>query len=1381
MENKKISQERYFVGFDIGTDSVGYAVTDSDYSLCRFKGEPMWGVNLFDSASQCADRRSHRTARRRYDRRQMRVDLLQELLCGEMEKTDPYFFRQINESYLWKCDKSQETLRGCDWMNREYNRRFPTVHHLIVELMNSAEGVDLRYLYLALAWLIAHRGHFLSNIDGESIEELTDIRQLYYGFEQWFDDNGYDRPWNCDPDSLKEILSQKCGVRAKESKLRELFSYCKTSVGENACPISVEYMIKLFAGGKADLKKLFIGDDGLCTEGSICLGEPDKLEELLPELGDYAEIITLMQRIYDCASLSGMLDGKKHISDVKVAQYETHKNDLKELKYLIRKYCPAEYGNMFRNAAAGGYSAYVSNFKSDINCKSSKKLKSVDRDAFYKYVKKTLDKIHPGSAEDDEKVKGILYRIELKTYMPKQVNTDNRLIPHQLYYAELKLILDNAEKVFPFLSERDADGLSVSDKIKSLFNFRIPYYVGPLNRSSSFAWIERKADGRILPWNFDKKVDHDASERAFIARMTNKCTYLPGEDVLPKCSLLYSEFTVLNLINNIAIDGIKISPELKQLLFDELIKKDKNVTFKKIVGFFVSNGIIRKDDEGRISGIDKDVKMSFRPYIEFSAFICSGKLTIDDIEDIILHSTCTEDRFRLAKWLDSWAAHNKKELSPEDKKYIVSRKFSDFGRLSGRLLNGIEGVHLNTGEAGTVIHFMRTTNDNFMQIISDRDKYNFADIISDAQKEYYSENSYTLNEKLDNMGISNAVKRPIIRTLDIFSDIVKAKNSPPEKIFIEMARGASPEQKNKRTKSRKDQIIELYDSLDGDDIVKLRHELDDLGEDANNRLQSEALFLYFTQLGKCMYCGKPIDISLLGSGEYDIDHIWPQAYIKDDSILNNKVLVHKSENGEKKDKYPLPSEWRRTMYGFWKRLHDGHLITDEKFKRLIRSTPFSDDEKQGFINRQLVETRQSTKAVTELLHEKYPQTEIVFVKGGNVSEFRHEYGEIKDRALSLHLTNDEKNSMRLIKSRDASDIHHAHDAYLNIVVGNLFHEKFTRGFFSISTEKYSLNFRTLFGSRLERDPSVWDPCRHLPIIDKVMANPHIHLTKYQTCQKGGFYDQNPLPAGSGELLPLKQGLDTEKYGGYNKPTVSFFVLVRYKCKKKYELTLAGVELIVADKYLRDPEFARTYIRTKLPDNAEDVSFPLGKRIIRINTVFSLDGFDVCLSGKTGDQILVRSMMTPFYSAECISYIKKIENISGKISKNSNYTPDEKYDGISAEKNMVLFDQLMKLINDGIYSKQPGGKLSVCTGGRATFEKLDIEKQLDCLKNIILYLKTNRAGTCDMESAGGKSHEGNLVISANISNWKKKYADVRIIDRTASGLFECRSDNILKLL
>ena len=34
----------YYAGFDIGTDSVGYAVADTDYNLCKFKGNAMWTV-----------------------------------------------------------------------------------------------------------------------------------------------------------------------------------------------------------------------------------------------------------------------------------------------------------------------------------------------------------------------------------------------------------------------------------------------------------------------------------------------------------------------------------------------------------------------------------------------------------------------------------------------------------------------------------------------------------------------------------------------------------------------------------------------------------------------------------------------------------------------------------------------------------------------------------------------------------------------------------------------------------------------------------------------------------------------------------------------------------------------------------------------------------------------------------------------------------------------------------------------------------------------------------------------------------------------------------------------------------------------------------------
>ena len=45
-------------------------------------------------------------------------------------------------------------------------------------------------------------------------------------------------------------------------------------------------------------------------------------------------------------------------------------------------------------------------------------------------------------------------------------------------------------------------------------------------------------------------VDLEASAEQFIRRMTNKCTYLPSEDVLPKYSLLYSKYEVLNELNN---------------------------------------------------------------------------------------------------------------------------------------------------------------------------------------------------------------------------------------------------------------------------------------------------------------------------------------------------------------------------------------------------------------------------------------------------------------------------------------------------------------------------------------------------------------------------------------------------------------------------------------------------------------------------------------------------------------------------------------------------------------------------------------------------------------------------------------------------------------
>lgn len=98
-------KREYFIGLDMGTSSVGCAVTDPEYNIIKKAGRALWGIRLFDEASTAKDRRLHRAARRRTQRRAHRIDLLQELFAPEVSKVDPGFFVRLNESNLWEEDK----------------------------------------------------------------------------------------------------------------------------------------------------------------------------------------------------------------------------------------------------------------------------------------------------------------------------------------------------------------------------------------------------------------------------------------------------------------------------------------------------------------------------------------------------------------------------------------------------------------------------------------------------------------------------------------------------------------------------------------------------------------------------------------------------------------------------------------------------------------------------------------------------------------------------------------------------------------------------------------------------------------------------------------------------------------------------------------------------------------------------------------------------------------------------------------------------------------------------------------------------------------------------------------------------------------------------
>ncbi|MBP9988394.1 MAG: type II CRISPR RNA-guided endonuclease Cas9, partial [Ruminococcus sp.] len=835
--------------------------------------------------------------------------------------------------------------------------------------------------------------------------------------------------------------------------------------------------------------------------------DDDRFSEIASAVGDDYDLISELRKLFDWSVLVDVLGNYSTISEAKVAAYEQHGKDLKTLKDFIGKYIPEKYNEVFRGAGKNNYSSYV--YHTD--AKDSSNLKKANKEDFSKYMLSVIKNITPDEC-DKAAFDNMVSRLELRTFMPKQKNTDNRVIPHQLYWYELNTILKNAENYLPFLKEKDSDGITVSEKIISVFLFKIPYFVGPLNSNSERAWIQRKADGKIYPWNADKLIDFDASENEFIRRMTNTCTYLPGEDVLPKDSLLYQKFSVLNTINNIRINDEKISVELKQLIYNEIFLNKKKVTRKRIADFLVLNGFLNKGEEEFLTGIDANIGSTPSSHIAFRKLISSGDLTEADAERIIERASYAEDKSRLLKWLTA----NYPDISEEDRNYIGGLRLKDFGRLSRKFLAEIEGADKETGEVSTIIEALWNTQNNLMELLSD--KFTFTEVCNNFKNEYYTEHKSTLEDRLNEMYISNAVKRPIYRTLDVIGDVVKAFGVP-KKIFVETTRSADESKKGKRTKTRKQQILELYEQCKDEDVRFLRRQLEDMGEYADNKLRGDKLFLYYMQLGKSMYSGTPIPLESLASKDYDIDHIYPQAFVKDDSIINNKVLVLSSENGAKSDIYPIAENIRSKMHSTWEYYRKIGLISEEKFKRLTRSTPFTDEEKHGFINRQLTETSQSTKAVATLLKERFPDTEIVYSKARLVSEFRQEFD--------------------LLKSRTFNDLHHAVDAYLNIVVGNVYNMKFTKSWFNVNS-KYSIKTRTIFTHpQLCNGETVWDGEKMLEKVKATAVKNTAHFTKYSYFKHGGFFDQQLVSAAEG-LTPIKKGLPTEKYGGYNRAGAMFY-------------------------------------------------------------------------------------------------------------------------------------------------------------------------------------------------------------------------------------------------
>ena len=544
-------------------------------------------------------------------------------------------------------------------------------------------------------------------------------------------------------------------------------------------------------------------------------------------------------------------------------------------------------------------------------------------------------------------------------------------------------------------------------------------------------------------------------------------------------------------------------------------------------------------------------------------------------------------------------------------------------------------------------------------------------------------------------------------------------------------------------------------------------------------LRRDRLYLYYTQFGKSMYSGKPLPIeSIYNPSVCDVDHIFPQSKIKDDS-LDNRVLVLREENAKKGNVYPLPEQVQQKMVGFWSMLRHKDLISEKKLKRLIRKSELTNDELSDFVARQLVSTRQSTKAVARVLQTLYPEqnTEIVYVKAGLVSDFRN--GE----NIWWNGKNGEK-PIKFVKCREVNDHHHAKDAYLNIVVGNVYNTKIThnRANFVDALRGNKISMNHIFDYPVK---NAWEPGREgsMKTVCKVMKKNNILFTRRAFEKTGGFYDQTIMKKGKGQA-PIKSKderlADIDTYGGYNKLSGAYFCAIEHEKKGKRIRSMEAIPIIYKDEYENDPI---KYCAERLGY----VNPEIVVKKIKINALMEVDGFRVHVSGRTNDNIIFKPANQLIFASEWNEYVKNMAKYIDKCKNGfrnlvdeceENFIVEEEYDKISRYKNRELFDLLKDKMTSSIYSikyKKIGDEIST-DQSIEIFEDLTPYQQCFTLVELIRMIRcTAEKGDLHYLSKNKKSGKSKGTLTAGMHGYNKKNKSLVLINQSITGLYENKID------
>lgn len=1211
MDEKGDFKVRYSVGLDIGNGSVGWVAIDPNtYRILRVKGKNTIGVRLFDSAQTAEERRSYRTTRRRLSRRRWRLRLLNEIFATELAEIDENFLPRLKYSWVNPKDAANPQFNGHDAngaifgtvaLDKTFYQKYPTIYHLRAELISNPAKADLREVYLAIHHIIKYRGHFLNSAEKIDTNQSFDVAALQAALVNYAEhlDNPTEFLSISDGNQFSEAIQNQLLRKKERQENAATFVAGNTKMIDQLTgallgyTVNLEVLFSLADIEKEDKKKYKVQFDDEELD--------DKLSEATALSEEQLELIAVLRRAYAGLQLKQILGDKQSISEAMTARYMAHAEQLQWLKkQRINK--DKQFDENYQNWLTE---------------------KNVDN--VTKYFKKIIEAT-PASDKAQ-----YLQLIEEGKFLPTQRNKSNGNIPHQIHGSELVQIIENQGKYYPFLLDTFKKDDQDANKIVALLKFRVPYYVGPLATAESTGnnqnhWLIKQAGQEntiISPWNLDQVVDKDKSGEQFIKRMTGTDTYLLGEPALAANTPTYQTYNVLQELNNVRVDGQRLDVKTKQKLFHELFKKTKTVSEKAakdwLAGEYGKEVVLTglADPKKFNSALTSyhDLKKVFGEQIES---LWANQIEL--LDNIVEVQTVFEDGAVALRRLQKLLPADLQSFAPA----LSEKHYTGWGRLSTKLLRtkvvgslrSLPGTTTFTAgqTVASILDVLWHSSSNLMELVGNvNDTYgvvawiNEQNIDDDQKRDVYG--------LIDDLAGPKDIKRGITQAFKILDDLKRAFGQEPENVYLEFARDSQP---TRLSNSRLNRVQELYKSLTKTDkLIDLEQAI---STETKEKLQDDRLYLYYIQQGKDMYSGDALDIENLS--QYDIDHIVPQAMVKDNS-LDNRVLVSSRTNRLKNDSEVLPADIRTKMTPFWQRLQSQGFISKQKLDNLTRRS-ISDVQKERFIARSLVETRQIIKNVATLIDNHFEKTKAV--------------------AIRSSLTSDMRQYIKVAKNRDINDYHHAHDALLVATVGQYIQNKgfFVKGQLSdnLGNEYNRYTKRNLQDARESAGQSdrvnpfsmvvgsmaaaterkagliqsvnmatgeiVWTP-ENKQYLLKVLAYSKLLVTKRAKEQSGQLYDETLYPSKKNDPkskagIPLNRRKNpklvygdtegqleyhdtnaVELYGGFSSAKPAYAALVAIGKPGKYKYKLVNVLRQWANEARQSDDFLMDKIRQKYPD------------------------------------------------------------------------------------------------------------------------------------------------------------------------------------------------------